>query len=185
MTIELDWKMGIQPRMDTDEHRWTGWASLVSGGRDFNAKTQSRRDARKEKGWTELVHSGSSFAKATVGDGQILPVGARFGSRHGKSTGIRRLASRCVMANSPEYVTLEGPIHRDSPQYVTKKICSLKAKRVMAHMGASWRLRALMISLLLQSAAFSRTRPREAVRKSGSRHGESLGLSRILSLKNG
>ena len=35
---------------------------------------------------------------------------------------VLRRAPECVTANSPEYVTLEGLIHRDSPEYVTKKI---------------------------------------------------------------
>ena len=34
--------------------------------------------------------------------------------------GELRRAPECVTANSPEYATLEGLIHRDSPQYVTK-----------------------------------------------------------------
>ena len=55
---------------------------------------------------------GSTFAKAMVGRWQFLPGG-----------GERRRAPECATANSPEYVTLAGLIHRDSPQYVTKKIC--------------------------------------------------------------
>ena len=36
------------------------------------------------------------------------------------SRGELRRASQCVTAKTPEYVTLEGLKHRDSPQYVTK-----------------------------------------------------------------
>ena len=41
--------------------------------------------------------------------------------------GLRR-APECVTANSPEYATLKGLKHRDSPQYVTKKIYSSQVR---------------------------------------------------------
>ena len=43
--------------------------------------------------------------------GKFLPVGDEL-----------RRVPECVTANSPEYAALEGLKHRDSPQYVTKKI---------------------------------------------------------------
>ena len=102
--------------MDSDEHRWTVRTESVCRGADFNAKPQSRRDAKTEKGWTELIHCGPAFAKAMAGRDakgrQLLPGG-----------GERRSAPEYVTANSPEYAALAGLIHRDSPQYVTKKIC--------------------------------------------------------------
>ena len=52
-----------------------------------------------------------TFAKPMVGRRKFLPGGDE-----------RWHAPECVTANSPEYVTLEGLIHRDSSQYVTKKI---------------------------------------------------------------
>ena len=43
MTTESELKMGIQPRMDSNEHRWPGWAEAVRCGEDFKAKPQSRQ----------------------------------------------------------------------------------------------------------------------------------------------
>ena len=54
-----------------------------------------------------------AFAKAMAGRGKFLPGGDES-----------RRAPECVTANSPECVTLAGLKHRDSPEYVTKKIMS-------------------------------------------------------------
>ena len=50
-----------------------------------------------------------------------------------------RRAPEYVTANSPEYATLEGLFHRDSPQYVTKKIMCDRMNRMGS--GLTTRLR--------------------------------------------
>ena len=69
-------------------------------------KAGFRRDAESNP-----PEAGATRRNGGVWGRQILPGGG----------GLRR-APECVMANSPEYATLEGLKHRDSPEYVTKKI---------------------------------------------------------------
>ena len=190
MTIESELKMGVQPRMNTDEHRWTGWTGRTELVRHKGEYlTQSRKDAKAQRGTQgknrsegELssafvrfrsvtggrasayvrvrssafvrIHphsfafvrlrffyflydtesgKGPPFAKAMVGKWQFLPGGGEL-----------RIAPRCVTAKTPEYAALAGLKHRDSPQYVTKKIClpSRGASwRILAGKGGYWRIR--------------------------------------------
>ena len=46
-----------------------------------------------------------------------------------------RRAPECVTTKTPEYATLEGLIHRDSSEYVTKKIMCAPTKRLKAGTG--------------------------------------------------
>ena len=95
-------------KADLPVGQWNGRASAF-------AKAMAGRGAEEDKD-LECLSSRISVLHVLrvlrAGSRQFLP----------DSDGLRR-APECVTANSPEYATLAGLFHRDSPEYVTKKMC--------------------------------------------------------------
>ena len=88
--------------------------------------------AEKPPTFVKASASAKAMADKLVGRGNFCRVVAH--------AGIRRLTSQVTPGKTPEYATLEGLKHRDSPQYVAKKICSLQARRFEALKGGYWRI---------------------------------------------